>query len=138
MWLGFYMKHITSEMLKIYKPISNLDWLNYKIVRKKDLTFHHIIKKEYGGKETIENGALLLPIPHHYLHVIEYRDIKTYIAINKIFEYVNRQGYEPTQEQREIIEYLLQQFEKKHKNDTSSKGKKLIKYEYLQRGMEVK
>lgn len=132
------MKNITSEMLKIYKPLSNLDWLNYKIGRKSDMTFHHIIKKEYGGTETIENGALLLPIPHHYLHVIEFRDIETYIAINKIFELVNRQRYEPTSEQREIIEYLLQKFEEEHKNDTSSKGKKLIKYEYLQRGMEVK
>ena len=132
------MKKVTGEMLKIYKPVSNLDWLNYKIVRKADMTFHHIIKREHGGKDVIENGALLLPVPHHYLHVIEFRDIETYIAINKIFEIVNKQRYEPTSEQREIIEFLLQQFEGKHKNDTSSKGKKLIKYEYLQRGMEVK
>ena len=27
------MKQITREMLKIYKPISNMDWLNYKLVK---------------------------------------------------------------------------------------------------------
>lgn len=55
------MRKITSEMLKIYKPVSGLDWLNYKLV-KKDVTFHHIVKAEYQGKRVIENGALLMPV----------------------------------------------------------------------------
>ncbi len=55
------MKEVTKEMLTIYKPISGLDWLNYKIVRK-NMTFHHIKKKEHGGKEVIGNGALLMPV----------------------------------------------------------------------------
>lgn len=121
------------EMLKIYKPISNLDWLNYKIVRKSDLTFHHIIKREDGGGKDISNGALLIPISHQYLHLIECKDIDTYIAINKIFKVVNSQLREPTMEQREIIEYLLQEFEYEHKNDKNAKGKSLIKREYKQR-----
>ena len=66
-------------MLKIYVPYSNMDWLNYKLVRK-DLTFHHIRKREDGGKATIDNGALLMPVGHQYLHLIEYKDIETYIA----------------------------------------------------------
>ena len=40
------MKSITREMLKVYKPYSHLDWMNYKIVRKEDITFHHIMKRE--------------------------------------------------------------------------------------------
>ena len=60
------MKQITKEMLRIYKPISNLDWMNYKLV-KRDLTFHHIVKREEGGKEEISNGALIMPIPHQCL-----------------------------------------------------------------------
>ncbi len=119
-------------MLKIYKPYSNLDWLNYKLV-KKDLTFHHIVKRCDGGKQEISNGALLMPIGHQYLHLIEYKDIDTYIAINKIFEYINQQRAEPTEDQRQIIEYLLQQFESEHKWDKGSKGKLLIKRKYLQR-----
>ena len=70
---------------------------------------------------------------HQYLHLIEYKDIATYEAINKIFRYVNDQRYEPTREQREIIEYLLREFEKVHRNDKNSKGKPLIQYKYKKR-----
>ena len=126
------MKQITREMLKIYKPISNMDWLNYKLV-KKDLTFHHIVKKVNGGFEEISNGALLMPIPHQYLHVIEYKEWKTYKHLNDMFRIINDQRHEPTQEQREIIECILQDFEYKHKDDRTTKGKMLIKPEYKKR-----
>lgn len=126
------MDRIRIEMLKIYKPISGLDWLNYKLVKDK-VTYHHIIKRESNGKRTIENGALLMPISHQYLHLIENKDIDTYIGINKIFEYINQQQYEPTQEQREILEYMLKQFEYQHRFDKGSKGKILIKHKYLER-----
>ncbi len=121
-------------MLKIYKPYSNLDWMNYRLV-KKDLTAHHIIKREHGGKLKKENIALLNSISHNYLHLIEYKDFNTYVAINKIFKYVNSQKHEPTKEQREIIEYLLKEFEKIHEEDKNSKGKILIKEEYKRRGV---
>jgi hypothetical protein len=52
------MKKITRDMLKIYKPYSGLDWMNYKIIRK-DMTAHHILKKEDGGKLEQCNIALL-------------------------------------------------------------------------------
>ena len=52
------MKQITKDMLKIYKPYSNLDWMNYKLV-KSSTTAHHIIKKEVGGKLEQSNIALL-------------------------------------------------------------------------------
>lgn len=126
------MDRTRKEMLKIYKPISGLDWLNYKLVKDK-VTYHHIIKRESNGKRTIENGALLMPLAHQYLHLIENKDIDTYIGINKIFEYINQQQYEPTQEQREILEYMLRQFEYQHRFDKGSKGKILIKHKYLER-----
>ncbi len=129
------MKQITKEMLKIYVPYSGLDWMNYRIVRR-DMTAHHIIKKEDGGRLVYENIALLMPVAHQYLHLIECKDIETYLAINKIFSLVNKQGYEPTREQREIIEYLLNEFEKVHRKDKNSKGKKLIQYKHLQRGLK--
>ncbi len=126
------MREVTREMLKIYVPYSNMDWLNYKLV-KKNLTYHHIQKREDGGKATIDNGALLMPVGHQYLHLIEYKDIDTYIAINKILKIVNIQRNEPTPEQREIIEYLLKAFEEKHKWDKGSKGKILIQHKYKNR-----
>ena len=128
------MDSVKREMLKIYKPISNLDWMNYKLV-KKDITFHHIVKAENQGRRTIENGALIMPVGHQYLHLIECKDIETYIAINKIFKYVNQQMCEPTREQREIIEYLLQEFEKVHRWDKGNKGKLLIQRKYLERSL---
>lgn len=75
----------------------------------------------------------LMPIAHSYLHVIEYKDIKTYEAINKIFRYINNQRKESTQEQRELIEYLLLEFEQQHIEDKNSKGKQLIRKPYLDR-----
>lgn len=126
------MRNITREMLKIYIPYSNMDWLNYRIVRN-NLTYHHILKREHGGKREISNGAILMPIAHQYLHIIECKDIETYIAINKLFGIINDQRQEPTQEQREILEYLLTQFETEHSTDTNSKGKLLIREEYKKR-----
>lgn len=129
------MKAVTREMLKIYKPLSNMDWMNYRIVNKQDLTFHHIQKREDFGRETIENGALILKHSHQYLHLIEYKDIRTYDAINKIFKYINQQRHEPTQEQREIIEFMLREFESIHRWDKNSKGKLLIKHKYRNRAL---
>ena len=125
-------RKITNEMLKIYKPISGLDWMNYRLV-KKDLTFHHIEKKEFGGRRDLDNGALLMPVGHQYLHLIECKDIETYITLNKLFKIINTQKAEPNQEQREIVEYLLEEFEYNHRNDKNSKGKLLIQRKYKER-----
>lgn len=74
-----------------------------------------------------------MPVSHQYLHIIEFKDYKTYKHINDIFRIVNVQRYEPTKEQRETIEYILTTFETKHEKDKNSKGKLLIKREYKQR-----
>lgn len=52
------MKPIAREMLRIYKPISDMDWMNYKLVRK-NVTCHHIVKREDGGRLEQSNIALL-------------------------------------------------------------------------------
>ena len=124
------MRSITKEMIKIY----NLDkwcFMGYKL--DKNATFHHIVKKEHGGKEEIDNGAVLNPFAHQYLHIIEYKDMQTYNAINKILKVINNQHDRPTKEQLEIISCLLRMFEEDHAKDKSSKGKRLIKHQYLDR-----
>lgn len=126
------MREIAKDMLKIYKPLSNLDWMNYKLMPR-EITMHHIIKREYGGKLEIPNLAILVRPAHQYLHIIEYKDIETYNAINKMFGYINQQLREPTLEQREVIEYLLQRFEEEHDNEVNAKGKPLIKSVFLRR-----
>ena len=126
------MKRVVKDMLKIYKPCSNLDWMNYTLV-KKDVTFHHIKKKCDGGRLEISNGGLLMPNSHAYLHLIEFLDFDTYIALNEIFKDVNIQGYEPQCDQRLMIESLLLDFESIHRWDKGNKGKILIKHKYLER-----
>lgn len=125
--------NIKQEMLVIYQPASHLDWMNYKLV-KKDVTYHHIQKDCDGGKKTIENGALLMPIAHQYLHLIENMEIETYVRLNEIFKKVNEQRHEPTREQRALVEYILQVFENVHRWDKGNKGKILIQHKYLKRG----
>ena len=126
------MKGITKEMLQIYKPYSNADWLNYKLI-KSDVTFHHIQKRENGGKRIIENGALLMPVSHQYLHLIEYKNEEIYNILNKIFKLVNEQKHEPTTEQRRLVETILQEFEMMYEKDKNSKGKILIQKKYKNR-----
>lgn len=126
------MREITKEMLHIYTPLSNLDWMNYKLVPR-ELTAHHILKREKGGMLKIPNIALLMRQAHEYLHIIEYKDTKTYDSLNKLFKYINNQRYEPTEEQRQIIEYLLCGFESEHLEDTNHKGNRIIKSKYLRR-----
>lgn len=127
---------IKQEMLKIYKPVSHLDWMNYKLV-KTEVTYHHLIKECDGGKKTIENGALLMPIAHQYLHLIENIEIEAYVRLNEIFEVVNEQRHEPTPEQRAMVEYILQVFESVHKWDKGKKGKILVQRKYLKHGFDV-
>lgn len=127
------MRKIVIEMLKIYQPLSNLDWLNYKIVQNSELTYHHIVKKCDGGKKTISNGAILLPTTHQYLHLIEHMDLDTYITINNLFKEINAQKQEPTMTQRYVLEEILEKFEKEHKWDKGNNGEILIKRKYLKR-----
>lgn len=124
---------IKQEMLKIYKPVSHLDWMNYKLV-KTEVTYHHIQKACDSGKTTIENGALLMPIAHQYLHLIENMEIETYVRLNEMFRQINAQRSEPTPEQRAMIEYILEVFEDVHRWDKGNKGKILIQKKYLKRG----
>lgn len=120
-------------MLKIYVPYSNLDWMNYKLVRE-EITYHHIVKRADGGQRRVENGALLMPVAHQYLNLIENIDIETYVALNIVFKEINEQRREPTEEQREVVEYFLKRFEEEHRWDKGRKGKILLQRKYLKRG----
>ena len=113
-------------------PYSNLDWLNYKLVRE-DITAHHIIKRSDGGRLDMNNVAILNNTSHQYLHLIECRDYETYVELNKIFKYINQQKCEPTVEQRNMIETLLLNFEQEHRWDKGANGKLLLQYKYLKR-----
>jgi hypothetical protein len=105
--------------------------MGYKLDR--TASFHHIVKRCDGGKEEMENGAVINGMAHQYLHIIEYKDTNTYITLNNILKLINMQREKPTEEQYFMIGRLLTLFEEEHENDKSSKGKQLIRREYKNR-----
>ena len=124
------MDYVTKELITIYKP-NGIDWMNFKITRENPITYHHIEKRELGGVKTLENGAILTKNSHQYLHLIECKEDKLYYAINKLLKLINIQKTPPTQDQRQIMDYLLNEFYEAHKYDKNAKGKPLIKERYL-------
>ena len=119
-------------MINMY-AMEDIDWLGYKMTRDNPYTFHHIIKREKGGEERFDNGAILTTLSHRYLHIIEYKEPAIYHSLNGILLIINKQLHLPDQDQKEIIELLFKMFEQKHLKDKNAKGKKLIKYDYLKR-----
>jgi len=126
------MKQITKFMINMW-DMSNIDWMGYKLNKNNPYTYHHILKKEFGGKETIDNGAILTKIPHEYIHIIEFKDLEMYIYINNLLKNINNQRELPNRQQLLAIDSILRQFEREHCSDRNSKGKLLIKEEYTNR-----
>lgn len=48
-----------------------------------ELEFHHLLKKEHGGKANVENGALMEDFAHDWLHSLENSDPELYDLINE-------------------------------------------------------
>ena len=126
------MKPITSLMVNMYN-LKKIDFMGYKVSKDNPYTYHHLIKRCLGGKETIENGAILTKNSHEYIHIVESRDLELYNYINNVLKQINEQGHEPLLRQILAIDYLLKLFEYDHMNDRSSKNKRLIKSEYIRR-----
>lgn len=105
--------------------------MGYKLNRENPYTYHHIKKRCHGGEETQKNGAILTKYAHEYLHIIESRDIELYNYINNVLMQINEQMHEPLERQIKAIWYMLDIFEEKYKEEKTSKGKLLIKNEYI-------
>ena len=125
------MREETKKLIEYYGIDDRLDWLNFPIIRSRELQFHHIKKKADGGTMALKNGAILTPTAHRFLHTIERYDIEIYNAITKMFKLYVKQGKAPTIEQRKIMQGILKEFYKKHKNTKTKKGKPIIKERYI-------
>lgn len=102
------MKEPLITMLEIYKPLElGVDWLNYKIVRPRELTFHHIKEKRNGGKRTLENGAILIRASHNYLHYLDRYYHEHYQDLNDLFLWLNRTQEPPDEDYYEEVEHIL-------------------------------
>lgn len=53
---------------------------------KTQLSYHHIIKKRDGGRNNIQNGALLNRVAHDYLHYLEINNKDLYRELNECLQ----------------------------------------------------
>lgn len=107
------MREPMITMLKIYKPLElGVDWLEYKICRPEDLTFHHIVEARNGGQRVLENGAILVRKSHDYLNYLDLRYNDYYKALNELFMELNKTMMPPTPEYYDEVRYVLKKIKK--------------------------
>ena len=75
-------KKIKLKLINIYGCRCMLTGIS--VQKDSNLSYHHIIKKEHGGRTNIENGAALLIEIHQWLHNnIESKDKEMFCLINE-------------------------------------------------------
>lgn len=124
------MKYITKLMIEEYN-LKNIDMMGYSF-NKNNASYHHlIIPRRLGGLETIENGAVLNgKTSHPYLHIVEGIDLDMFIAITQ--EIIDEKALGRLDKGcLKRIDDILNQFEKEHSGKRTSKGKTLIKPEFV-------
>lgn len=126
------MKSVTAEMIKMYQLKKwGVDFMGFYFTSPQQLSYHHnVIAARNGGLETIQNGAILNgKTSHPYLHQIERIDEEIFYLITSEMLDENIKGKLDVENLKKIND-LLKYFEKEHEDDTTKKGKRLIKWEY--------
>ena len=124
------MKKITNVMIEMYN-LKNIDMMGYSF-NKNNASYHHlIIPRRLNGPESIENGAILnRKTSHPYLHIVEGMDLDMFVAITQeIIEEKALGGLDKGCIER--IDDILNEFEKEYSGYRTSKGKILIKPEFV-------
>ena len=133
------MKEITKIMINDFKIMKfGMDFMGYKVNRKQDLSFHHLIIQRRHCKEAglgegylYWNGAILRQnTSHDYLHIIEKIDPDIFYELTSEMIDENIKGRLDIDNLKRIHDLLLY-FEREHDHDTSKKGKLLIKREFV-------
>lgn len=133
------MKEITKIMINDFKIMKlGYDFLGYKVTRKQDLSYHHLIIPRRHCKEAglgegylYWNGAILRQnTSHDYLHIIEKIDPDIFYELTSEMIDENIKGRLDIDNLKRIHDLLLY-FEREHDHDTSKKGKLLIKREFV-------
>lgn len=97
--------YLRNTMKLIYQS-NERDWMGVYITRNNPLTFHHIRKKELGGHDQIENGALLTKASHALIHYLEEVNPDLYLMWNAIFTSINQTKKPISKEMYRLIENL--------------------------------
>ena len=133
------MREVTKLMVNDFKIMKlGYDFLGYKVNRKQDLSYHHLIIPRRHGKEAglgdgylYWNGAILRQnTSHDYLHLIENIDPDIFYELTSEMIDENIKGRLDIDNLKRIHDLLLY-FEREHDHDTSKKGKLLIKREFV-------
>ena len=133
------MREVTKLMIRDFKIMKlGYDFLGYKVNRKQDLSYHHLIVQRRHCKEAglgegylYWNGAILRQdTSHAYAHVIEKIDPDIFYELTSEMIDENIKGRLDIDNLKRIHDLLLY-FERVHDHDTSKKGKLLIKREFL-------
>lgn len=124
------MRRITNIMIDMYN-LKSIDMMGYSF-NKNNASYHHlIIPRRMGGAETIENGAVLNgKTSHPYLHIVEGIDLDMFVSITQ--EIIEEKALGRLDKGcLKRIDDILNQFEKEHSGKKTSKGKILIKPEFV-------
>lgn len=131
---------MTKLKTKLYDKFKlqelGIDFMGYEFETKKDLTYHHIQPKNYGGETTFENGALLIRSSHNYIHTIEAFDFKLFLELSQELKKEHKYG-EITQDRLITIAQMLSYFERKYANSYTRNGSPLIKDEFTRRRIKL-
>lgn len=133
------MKEITKIMVNDFKIMKlGYDFLGYKVNRKQDLSYHHLIVPRRHCKEAglgegylYWNGAILRQnTSHDYLHIIEKIDPDIFYELTSEMIDENIKGRLDIDNLKRIHDLLLY-FEREHDHNRTKKGKLLIKREFV-------
>ena len=90
----------------IFNP-DGFDWMNIRLTKDNDYTYHHIEEVKKGGKTTVENGAILTEISHRFLHILEAYCPKAYNDLQNVFMTINARMEPPSFELMKEIDQIL-------------------------------
>ena len=127
------MKEVTKLMIKEFELKKlGYDFMGFLQSKKDIYTFHHIKAKREGGLLVRDNGAILFTTPHEYLHKIEMYENPLYLYITEELKDMNKKGHLDIYNLKRIHD-ILRFFEDRHIEDSTKKGKRLIKDTYYHR-----
>lgn len=112
------------------------DFMGYEFFDRKELSYHHIQPRHYGGKTTYKNGSLLVrSTSHNYIHTIETFDFKLFIELSQELKLEHQDGI--TKEHLSNIRQILEFFEDKYECEYSKRGTPIIKEEFTRRRINL-
>ena len=81
--------NVLERMIEVYEP-GEEDWMGFKTTKANRFTFHHIRERRRGGKEVLENGAILTNFGHKFLNYLDSHNRVAYEDYQTIFKRINK------------------------------------------------